>query len=270
MKKTDLLPVLIVALLAGFIIAQRMRLPARPEPASATSADSGATDASSPTEPSTATAIAAAGRPPDDVDATVRMTSAPPPVRDVADIRRRLRLGESGTYLAAMLKQLDSSLYRWNDRLADPLRVWIAPPPEPDADERAREVRSAFTEWASLGIPVRFTFVVRKSDADINVNWTDHFNSDNRVGNTRWIHDQHLWMQPGTEITIATHFQQGQPIQTALIRGIALHEVGHLLGIPHSNDTTDIMFPKMHTPQLSSADRATVRLLYSVAAGSLK
>ena len=269
MKKADYIPLVIVAGLFGFIAALRLRAPSSSTTTAETVADSSPGVAPSRTT-STAASVAAAGRPPDDVDATVRITSDPAPVRDLDDLRRQLRMGESGTYLTAMLKQLDSALYRWNDRLVDPLRVWIAAAPGPEPDVQVREVRSAFNEWASLGIPVRFTFVVQRGDADIVVNWIDRFTSDNRVGNTRWVHDQHLWMQPGTEITIATHYMQGQLIPTTLIRGVALHEIGHLLGMPHSPDTTDIMFPKMHSPQLSQADRATVRLLYSVPAGSVK
>lgn len=270
MKKADFIPLGIVALLAGFIAVQRMRAPSRPRASVAAVSDTASIGSSSEPLPSAASTSAALGRPPEDVDATVRISSGPAPVRNVEDVRRQLRQGEAGTYLVSMLSQLDSSLYRWNDRLADPLRVWVAPAPGPAPDEQARGVRSAFGEWAALGIPVRFTFVVQRGDADIVVNWVDRFTSDNRVGNTRWVHDQHLWMQPGTEITLATHYQQGQPIRNEVIHAIAMHEVGHLLGMPHSPDTTDIMFPRMHTPRLSQADRATVRLLYSVSAGSLK
>ena len=270
MKKADYIPVVIVAALFGFIISLRLRAPARRTETVVTASDPTPATGESRGAITAAGVAAAAGRPPDDVDAVVRMTSDPPPVRDLENLRRQLRMGESGTYLGAMLRQLDSTLYRWNDRLADPLRVWIAAAPGPEPDEQVRQVRSAFSEWVSLGIPIRFTFVVQRGDADIIVNWIERFSTDNRIGNTRWVHDQHRWMQPGTEITLATHYVQGPVIPTPMIRGIALHEVGHLLGMPHSPDTTDIMFPKMHAPQLSQADRATVRLLYSVPAGSVK
>ncbi len=270
MRKTDYIPVCVVALLGGFIAFQVTRAPPRPPTIEAVAADQRLQQQRIPTSGGRVAMNGAVGRPPEDVDGTMRMSADPAPVRDVDEIRRRLRMGESGTYVSEALRQLDSSLYRWQDRLADPIRVWVAPAPGPASDDLMHIAREGFADWGSAGIPVRFTFVVNRENADAVVLWTDRFDSGNRLGHTQWVYDQHAWMSPGTEITLATHHPEGQPVSNALLRGIAAHEVGHLLGLPHSADSADVMFPRLYVYALSQADRATARLLYSVPAGSLK
>jgi predicted Zn-dependent protease len=71
-------------------------------------------------------------------------------------------------------------------------------------------------------------------------------------------------------ITIALHHNGGEVLDGSAIKAIALHEVGHLLGLDHTMDTTNIMTPKVRVRALSEADRATLRLLYSLPPGSLK
>ena len=70
-------------------------------------------------------------------------------------------------------------------------------------------------------------------------------------------------------ITIALHRNTGEVLDTSAIKAIALHEVGHALGLDHTMDTTNMMTPHVRVRSLSEADRATLRLLYSFPPGSL-
>jgi predicted Zn-dependent protease len=54
------------------------------------------------------------------------------------------------------------------------------------------------------------------------------------------------------------------------VRAIALHEVGHAIGLAQSDDRHDIMAPLVRVAALSVGDRATARLLYALPAGHLR
>lgn len=192
------------------------------------------------------------------------------PGRDVDDIRRRLTLGEAGTYMNEILLERDSSLARWPDRVSKPIRVWVADGAGlADWDERfPGRVRQAFQDWSDLGIPVRFTFVVDSSNADVHVTWIDHFD-DPISGKTLWSRDRNWWIV-NANITLALHHNGGEPLDASAIKAIALHEVGHLLGLDHTADSLEIMTPRVRVRELADADRATMRLLYSLPPGSIK
>lgn len=190
--------------------------------------------------------------------------------RDVADIRRRLEAGAPGTYIGEILLERDSSLARWPERVATPIRVWVGSGQGISGwnDDFRTRVREAFDEWSALGIPVRFEFVPDSGDADVHVSWIDHFDTP-ISGKTLWARD-HNWWIVNANITLALHHNGGEALDERAIRAIALHEVGHLLGLDHTADTTDIMTPRVRVRDLSDADRATMRLLYTLPPGSVK
>jgi hypothetical protein len=194
------------------------------------------------------------------------------PVADVSSSGRAtvdlLRSESGGTYIDRIVAERDSTLQRWPDRRGDPIRVWL------DGSLNggrvpasfASAVQSAFSEWSSIGLPVRFVYVTSPQDAEVRVHWTAYLQQ--KTGSTTWRADHNGWLNSG-DITLATHIGGGQPIDPHGMRQIALHEVGHLVGLSHSSNSRDIMAPLVRANDLTAEDIATARLLYSFQAGRI-
>jgi hypothetical protein len=185
-------------------------------------------------------------------------------------IRRHLLEHQAGTYIGEILLERDSSLARWPDRSVAPLTVWVQPRStiRDYTTSYAFRVRDAFMEWDSVQLPVHFLFVNDSADAEVHVNWVDHF-SEPISGRTRWARDDE-WMITDANILLAVHHSNGGQLDDDAMQAMALHEIGHLLGLDHTADSLSIMAPRVRVRQLSDADRATARLLYDLPAGPLR
>ncbi|GAC1650061.1 MAG: hypothetical protein NVS4B3_08280 [Gemmatimonadaceae bacterium] len=193
------------------------------------------------------------------------------PVPNAEAVRRRIALGAGGTYLGAILRQQDSLLIRWPDRRRQPVRVWIEPKSAVAGFHRefVDFARQAFAEWAAAETPVPYVFVTDSMGSEARVLWVQRFADGERIGSTLQVRDTHGWIVAGT-VRIATETPDGRPLDDTYVQATAIHEVGHLLGLNHSDDTTDIMAPASHVTRISGVDLATLRLLYTLPAGSLK
>lgn len=194
---------------------------------------------------------------------------------DADEIRRRLREQAAGTYIGDVLRVRDSAIVRWPNQPDDPIRVWVRGSStvrdwNPALVERAR---AAFRAWEQTGIPIRFQFVGDSAGADAQLTWIDRFAEPvgGRAisGLTRWGVDDRSRIVDAS-ITIAIHRANGDPLTAAAVEAMALHEVGHLLGLDHCADDGSVMAPTVQVRSLSSSDRATVRLLYTLPVGTLK
>jgi len=187
-----------------------------------------------------------------------------------ADMRQRVAQAAMGSYVDDVLRSRDSTLARWPDRSTRPLRVWVQ-----EAEglgswtpEFLPAVRDAFDTWVQVGIPVRFTFVVDSASADVRVTFVAGF-ATGISGRTVWSRDANYWMV-SSEIQLAVADPSDSGFTPPQMRAIALHEVGHLLGLDHAAGAEHIMSARIRVRELSEADRETVRLIYSLPAGSLR
>ncbi|MEO7458265.1 MAG: matrixin family metalloprotease [Gemmatimonadaceae bacterium] len=156
---------------------------------------------------------------------------------------------------------------RWSEDQYDNVTVWIAPgenvPLFASADRYM--VRNAFLEWAAAGAPVRFVFVSDSSRADVRVLWRDSL-PELRAGQMTRLANAQGYLRAAT-IEMNTRNIVGGAQDTATVRAVAMHEVGHLLGLEHSDDEHDIMAAWVTASELTARDRAAMRVLYDIAQG---
>ena len=188
-----------------------------------------------------------------------------------ADVRERLRRRGTGTFIDDMLALGDSVLQRWPERRATPLRVYVGDRNPRDVgplpDGYLQAVREAFTRWEGTELPLRFTFVTDSTTADITVGWARRFDDAPVLGRTKVVRDAQCWILRST-ITLAIERRDGLgDLDAPTMRALALHEIGHAIGLDHAADTTTIMTPRIRARELSLADVATAQLLYSIPPG---
>jgi len=201
---------------------------------------------------------------------------AAPPTDRLDSAARLLALGRietegAGTYLPAMLAENDSVLHRWpDDRARRPLRVAVI---RDFTVPGFREVFVANMAWAigrwnGVGLPVWLEQGTDSTDADIVVTWVERLDS-NRTGRTDLT-----WQRRGpivkVHVVLATHLPDGRAVEPGQMVAIALHEMGHALGLGHSPAKSDALYPETAATDLTSRDRATATLLYSIPPGSLR
>ena len=186
-----------------------------------------------------------------------------------SEIRRRIRASAGSTYLNDNLTQnADSILHRWDGRVSTPVRVFFPPTTVANFQPSFLDaVRSAFQRWQEV-VPVRFNLDADSSSAEVRVQWRIQFEGE-RSGQTdvQWDEDGRL---TGGVVTLATFDAKGQPFAPDDVRVLALHEIGHLIGLDHSPDPGDIMYAQPKVRELSPRDVRTAALLYDLAPGPLR
>ena len=183
--------------------------------------------------------------------------------------RERLREENERTYLAESLTDTDSMLRRWPDaRITRPLRIAIVRQNvDGFREDFVGNVNWAISRWNGV-VPVQLETGADSATADIVVTWTVRMDS-NRTGRTDLTWDRRGNIRQAL-IVLATHTPEGQLLDTRRMAALALHEVGHAMGLGHSPVKQDALYPVTLAQELSDRDIRTARLLYDLPAGSVR
>lgn len=163
-------------------------------------------------------------------------------------------------------------IFRWNDQTRY-IMVYIAdgsylPGWNPENPER---VKAAFYEWEQAMSPrFHFIFMPDERGSDVKVFWTptlDHTAAGEEAGLNEYQTWDKYFCKNDIKLTLMHH--NGRIYSPNLIQSVALHEIGHMLGLKaHSNFPGDVMYPSTavgdysQVQHLSQRDINTMRLVY--------
>lgn len=142
----------------------------------------------------------------------------------------------------------------------------------PNWDYRTRDflkdqvVADAFSDWANaIGGRIRFQETSSESRANIRIHWRNGFNDPSLLGLEHpelMVNGKYL-IQADIQMTLT---QNGKMLNSQQLKAIALHEIGHALGMHgHSPYKGDIMYAAIQPGvyRLSARDIETIRQMYN-------
>jgi predicted Zn-dependent protease len=206
-----------------------------------------------------------------DTVASAHGTSAP--ADSMAPIRSRVRarIAEEAdyTYIIGTLLETDSTIRRWPDeRLSRPLAVCvIRERVDGFRDEFVANLNYALGRWNGV-LPLGLSTGADSANADVIVTWTAQLDSG-KTGRTDLTWDRRGFIRHAF-VTLATHDPSGRLLDEQRMSALALHELGHALGLGHSTVRADALYPVATALELTDRDRRTARLLYELPPGSIR
>ena len=204
-----------------------------------------------------------------DTVASAHGASAPADSLPRSNVRARIAEEAEFTYITGTLLETDSTIRRWpDDRFTRPLQVCVIQERvDGFRDDFAADVNYALGRWNGV-LPLGLSSGADSAGADIVVTWTPQLDSG-KTGRTDLTWDRRGIIRRAF-VTLATHDPSGRLLDPQRMSALALHEIGHALGLGHSGVREDALYPVATALELSDRDRRTARVLYELPPGSIR
>lgn len=125
-------------------------------------------------------------------------------------------------------------------------------------------IREAFSTWEAVSM-IDLVEVADSQDVDIRVG-NAYIDGPAQPGQSSVLGIAQTWTSGGSLIAAQVWFDSDAYQSTTVFFQIALHEIGHALGLSHSDDPEDTMYylsnPLNETGALSADDIASIQSLY--------
>lgn len=174
-------------------------------------------------------------------------------------------------YLCADLAQNESiRLQRWHD--FEGTLVVHVPVPEFEEPSVARALQRAAAQglraWNNQPFPI-LADMRGDQNPHFAVRWTTNLGASQiGVARTQWSPANGLGVL-SIELVTRSPFNQGQPTSARQVRLTAAHEMGHALGLQHSDSPRDLMYPSNTATSMSARDYRTLEVLYQMDDGTV-
>ncbi len=182
---------------------------------------------------------------------------------------------QTGGYLCAPLADADTlRIVRFPDDLQI-LTIRVPAPDMEEADQGRRLQRAAIRgvqTWQGHPFPIRIEERDRGEQVDMEIRWVRDVRGG-LLGRTRsrWTQGPRGVEYRVVDLILTTRVPglERRLQDPATVELTAAHEMGHALGLPHSDDQRDLMYPQNTSTHPTPRDYRTVQNLYDLPIGAL-